>query len=160
MSLWRWAMWYPSDSVGSEITKGKKFEFCSLLKRKDKSPDNTLGFQWSLFYVYVTQTVGLRKSESAGCNKVTVVAAPCCRNTSEPWHRREERPGARAAFSCVLHILCASFPPPSKWEMRLQKPFFCLPASIQIKWNVEITYVILYHRLCQYFGSIPISMRN
>lgn len=109
-SLWRWAMWYSSDSVGSEIVKGKKSEFCSVLKRKDKSLDNTLGLQWSFFYIDVTQMVEWRKSESTGCNKVTVVEAPCCRNASVYWQKREECPRAHTAFSCVLHHSLCQLP--------------------------------------------------
>jgi len=97
-------------SVGSEIAKGKKFEFCSVLNRKGKFPDNARGLQWSFFYICVTQMVEWRKSESAGCNKLTVVEALCCRNASVRWQKREECLRAHTAFRGVLHHSLCQLP--------------------------------------------------
>lgn len=144
MPLWRWALWYSSDSVGSEIVKGKKLEFCSVLKRKDKSPDNICGLQWSLFYVCVTQMVDWRKSEGARCNKV-IVGKHRAVETHLCTGRRERSAQRRTVPSAVFFSIRWASHCFSQKEMHLQNAFFCLPASIQIKWKVEITYVGLYH---------------
>lgn len=159
MPLWRWALWYSSDSVGSEIVKGKKLEFCSVLKRKDKSPDNTCGLQWSLFYVCVTQMVEWRKSEGARCNKVIVGEAPCCRNASVHWQKREECPKAHSALSCVLQHslgqpLLLSKRDASPKRVLLSPCFY----TDQMKGRDYLCGFISC--LCQYFGNIPISIRN
>lgn len=103
-----------------------------MLKRKHKSPDNTCGLQWSFFYIYVTQRVEWRKSESAGCNKVTVMEALCCRNTSVHWQEREACPRAHCAFSCVLHHSLCQLPTPLKKRDASPKLILLSPCLIAL----------------------------
>lgn len=48
-----------------QLRRGRNLS--SVLKRRDKSLDNALGLQWSLYCVHVTQMVERRKSRRAEC---------------------------------------------------------------------------------------------
>lgn len=167
-----WYLVYPACHCGGQpcdiqvivltvkLWRGRNLSF--VLGQKERTNPQTIRVASSgVSFIYVS----LRQQNGGSQRAESVIKWQLLKHCAVERHlctgRRERSAQGCTVPSGVLFVIrCDSFLLLSKKEMHLQSPLFCLPAFVQVKWNVEITCVILYHCFCQYFGNIPVSIRN